>query len=60
MISIKKNESFGNYFQVFSFGKMIDEFTQKAEAIRLAKSIARNQKINKVNVMGRMTIVIKP
>lgn len=60
MISIKKNESFGNYFQVFSFGKMIDEFTQKAEAIRLAKSIARNQKINKVNVMGKMTIVIKP
>ena len=60
MISIKRNESFGNYFQVFSFGKMIDEFAQKAEAIRLAKSIARNQKINKVNVMGKMTIVIKP
>lgn len=60
MISIKRNESFGNYFQVFSFGKMIDEFTQKAEAVRLAKSIARNQKINKVNVMGKMTIVIKP
>lgn len=55
MISIKQNNNFGNFFQVFSFGRMVDEFTSKAEAMRLARSIARNQKLDKVNVLGKVS-----
>lgn len=57
MISIKQNNNFGNFFQVFSFGRMIDEFTSKAEAMRLAKSIARNHQLNRVNVLGKVSII---
>ena len=54
MITIKKHKNFSNWFQVFSFGKMIDEFTRRADALELAQSIARNQELDQINVLGRI------
>ena len=54
MITIKKHKNFSNWFQVFSFGEMIDEFTRRADALELAQSIARNQELDQINVLGRI------
>jgi hypothetical protein len=42
MITIRKNPNFTQWFQVFAFGKLIDELNTKAKAMSLAKTIARN------------------
>ena len=42
MITIRKNPNFTEWFQVFAFGKLIDELNTKAKAMSLAKTIARN------------------
>ena len=46
MIKIRKNPNFTNWFQVFSFDKLVDEFTKEIEALELAENIAKkdNQK----------------
>lgn len=54
MITIRKNPHFDNWFQVFSFGQIVDEFTLRAEAVQMAKSIARNKKIDRINVLGKI------
>jgi len=41
MIAIRKNPNFTQWFQVFSFGKLIDEFKEKAKAVNYAKELAR-------------------
>ena len=53
MIAIRKNPNFSNWFQVFSFGKLVDEFTRKAEAIDLAQDIAKNTKQKMILVEGQ-------
>ena len=53
MIAIRKNPNFSNWFQVFSFGKLVDEFTRKAEAVDLAQDIAKNTKQNMILVEGQ-------
>ena len=53
MITIKQHKNFSNWFQVFSFGKMIDEFTKRADAVDLAVSIAKNNEKTHINVLGR-------
>jgi len=53
MITIKKHKNFSNWFQVFSFGKMVDEFTKRADAVELAHSIARNKEESHINVLGK-------
>jgi hypothetical protein len=53
MITIKKHKNFSNWFQVFSFGKMVDEFTKRADAVDLARSIASNQKQEYINILGK-------
>jgi len=53
MITIKKHKNFSNWFQVFSFGKMVDEFTKRADAVDLARSIASNQEQEYINVLGK-------
>ena len=60
MISIKQNENFSNWYQVFSFGKLIDELNKKSKALRLAEGIARNQNFNYINVQGVAVRVEKP
>ena len=52
MIAIRKNPNFSNWFQVFAFGKMVDEFSRRAKAFRLAHDIARNTKQTHVVVEG--------
>lgn len=42
MITIRKNPNFGKWFQVFAFGRLIDELGSKAKAMSLAKTLARN------------------
>jgi|TARA_B100002019_G_C21242295_1_gene586224 hypothetical protein len=42
MITIRKNPNFTQWFQVFAFGKLIDELNTKAKAMSLARTIARN------------------
>jgi hypothetical protein len=54
MIAIRKNPNFSNWFQVFSFGKLVDEFTRKAEAFDLASSIAKNIKQQHIVVDGQI------
>jgi hypothetical protein len=46
MIKIRQNPNFTNWFQVFSFDKLVDEFTKEIEALELAEEIAKkdNQK----------------
>lgn len=54
MIAIRKNPNFSNWFQVFSFGKLVDEFTRKAEAFNLASSLAKNVKHQHIVVDGQI------
>jgi hypothetical protein len=53
MISIKKNENFSNWWQVFSFGKLIDELNQEAKALKLANSLAKSRKQSYINLNGK-------
>jgi len=53
MIAIRKNPNFSNWFQVFSFGKLVDEFTRRAEAIDLAQDIAKNTKQKMILLEGQ-------
>lgn len=52
MISIRKNPNFSNWFQVFAFGKMVDELSNIAKAVNLANSIARNTEQTHIVVDG--------
>jgi hypothetical protein len=53
MITIKQHKNFSNWFQVFSFGKMVDEFNKRSEAIDLARSIAKSTKHSEINIFGK-------
>jgi hypothetical protein len=52
MISIKKNQNFSNWFQVFAFGKMIDEFSRRSKAVRRAEELAIQANQKYINVEG--------
>jgi hypothetical protein len=52
MIVIKKNPNFSSWFQVFAFGKMIDEIGNQAKAVSLANSLARNHKQSHIVIEG--------
>jgi len=52
MISIKKNQNFSNWFQVFAFGKMIDEFSRRSKAVRHAEKLAIQSNQKYINVEG--------
>jgi hypothetical protein len=52
MISIKQHTNFSNWFQVYSFGKMVDEFISQAKAVDFAKKLAVKAKKSYVNVEG--------
>ena len=57
MISIKQNANFTNWYQVFSFGRLIDEISKKAKAIALAKDLAKQEKQNYINIEGKATSI---
>jgi hypothetical protein len=54
MISIRKNPNFGNWFQVFAFGKFVDEFNKQQKAVRFAKTIAKETKLKHINIEGKV------
>ena len=37
MISIRKNPNFTKWYQVFAFGKLLEEFERRSKAIRHAE-----------------------
>jgi hypothetical protein len=41
MIKIEKNENFPKFFNVFAFGKFIDQVQGRAKAVRMASKIAK-------------------
>ena len=52
MISIRKNPNFGNWFQVFAFGKFIEEVNRQSKAVRFAKNLAKDSKLTHINIEG--------
>ena len=57
MINVIKNLNFPQWFQVvlvdsFGFADVIDEVEGRAKAMRIAKKLARKEKVNHVNVDG--------
>jgi hypothetical protein len=54
MISIKKNNSFPKWIQVFAFGQFIDEVQSRAKALRLATQLAKENKLTHINVLGKV------
>jgi hypothetical protein len=57
MIIIVQNPNFAKFFQVFAFGKLIDEVNRKSRAIRLAKGIAKDNNVPTIFVEGEPTEV---
>jgi len=53
MIAIKNNPNFRNWLQVFSFGKLIDEFTKESDALALAWQLAKNTKQTHISLKGQ-------
>lgn len=54
MITIRKNPNFTSWFQVFAFGKVIDEVKQYSKAMRIATKLAKEAELDHVNVEGTM------
>ena len=52
MISVRKNPSFPQFFQVFSFGEFVDEVQGKVKALRIAEKKAKEAKVNHINYLG--------
>jgi len=53
MISVRRNKNFTNWWQVFSFGKLIDELNRESEALKLANSLAESRKQSYINLNGK-------
>ena len=54
MITIKKNPSFAGWFQVISFGRLVDEVSGRAKALRIAKQEARDNKQTHIIYLGKV------
>lgn len=52
MIKVQKNPNFSNWFQVFAFGKLLDEFNKQRKALRYAKMLAAQSNQSHINVDG--------
>ena len=59
MISIRKNPNFTQFFQVFAYGKFIDELCTQAEALRVAEDEAKLHQVKQINFLGNI-LDIKP
>ena len=59
MIAIRNNPNFRNWLQVFSFGKLVDEFTKESDALTLASQLANNTKQPYISVRGQAVKVKK-
>ena len=52
MITIKQNPNFTKFFQVFAFGQYIDEVERKSKAVRIATKLAKQSKLEFINIDG--------
>ena len=59
MITIRNNPNFRNWLQVFSFGKLIDEFTKESDALTLASQLAKNTNEPYISVKGQAVKIKK-
>ena len=59
MISVRQNPNFTKFFQVFSFGKFVDEVEGQAKALRLAKDEAKSHRIKQINFLGNILDIKK-
>ncbi len=57
MIAIRNNPNFRNWLQVFSFGKLVDEFTKESDALALASQIAKNTEQTHISLKGEVVKV---
>ena len=57
MISIRKNPNMTRWFQVFSFGRLVDEFDKKSKALRLAELLAKENDHDAVSIEGLLVKV---
>ena len=54
MITIKKNPSFTGWFQVISFGRLVDEVEGRVKALRIAKQEAKDHQQKHIIFLGKM------
>ena len=54
MISVRQNPNFTKFFQVISFGRLVDEVSGQAKALRIAKDEAKSHNLKKVNFLGNI------
>lgn len=59
MISIRKNPNFVQFFQVFAYGKFVDELYTQAEALKVAEDEAKLYKIKQINFLGNILDIKK-
>ena len=52
MISIRRNKNFTNWIQVLAFGRLVDEVSGKAKALRLATELAEEHKQTHISNFG--------
>ena len=54
MIKIVQNESFPKWMQIFAFGDLVEEIDSKNKALRIAKKLAKQNKINCLYFLGEL------
>jgi hypothetical protein len=59
MITIKKNQSFSGWFQVISFGRLVDEVSGRAKALRIAKREAKDNQQTHIIFLGKLLDINK-
>lgn len=59
MITVRKNPNFTKWFQVISFGTLVDEVNSRAEALRIASREAKLNKRKHINFLGKVVDRIK-
>ena len=57
MISIQKNESFPRWIQIFAFGSLVEEVEGRVKALRVAKKLAKKNKLEYVLYLDKMVNV---
>jgi hypothetical protein len=59
MITVRKNPNFTKWYQVISFGDLVDEVSSRAEALSIASREAKLNKKAHINFLGKMVDRIK-
>jgi len=59
MITVRKNPNFTKWFQVISFGTLVDEVNSRAEALRIASREAKANKKTYFNFLGKAVDITK-